>query len=430
MKSIIIPLIATFGTLTVASCQNATHQPKPENITQSDTIKTKVDSLVLPEPYATPAVAKYSKTIGWPADKTPIALDGFTVTKFADGLDNPRNIYVADNGDVFVAESNGQKGWHALLPGQKPSADRITRFSNFKNGVPMEKSIYLQHLSQPFGMLIIGNKFYVGNSDGVVVYPYDPAASSINVEGKKIVSLPTGGHWTRNIISNANGDKIFISVGSSSNIAEKGMEREAGRACILEINTDGSGEKIYASGLRNPVGMGWAPGTQTLWTAVNERDNLGDELVPDYLTSVKKDGFYGWPYSYWGQHKDPRLEDKQRPDLVNKAITPDVSLGSHTASLGLAFYTGKSFPEKYDGGVFIAQHGSWNRSVFAGYKVVFIPFKNGKPGGKPEDFLTGFIADESKSQVYGRPVEVAILKDGSLLLADDEGNTIWRIAAK
>ena len=257
-----------------------------------------------------------------------------------------------------------------------------------------------------------------------------PKVTNNNSVGKVIVSLPTGRHWTRNIVSNPAGNKIYIAVGSASNVAEDGMDKEVRRACILEINPDGSGEKLYASGLRNPVGMDWAPGTNTLWTSVNERDELGDDLVPDYLTSVQEGGFYGWPYSYFGKNEDPRIkDDMKRPDLVAKAIVPEVALGSHTSSLGLVFYDGNMFPQEYRNGAFIGQHGSWNRSRLAGYKVVFVPFANGKPSGKPRDFLTGFIANEEKSEVYGRPVGLAVLKDGSLLLADDGGNKVCRITS-
>jgi glucose/arabinose dehydrogenase len=250
-------------------------------------------------------------------------------------------------------------------------------------------------------------------------------------KGENIMELPANGgnqHWTRNLLTNADGSKIYIGVGSVDNIGDNGKDVHPQRACIIEINPDGTGSRVYASGLRNPVGLGWAPGTNTLWTTVNERDELGDDLVPDYLTSVREEGFYGWPWSYWGQHEDPRMEVK-RPDLVAKAIVPDVSLGAHTASLGLLFYTGSSFPQKYQGGVFIAQHGSWNRSVLAGYKVVFVPFKNGKPSGPASDFLTGFKKSETEEkEVYGRPVGVAMLGDGSLLITDDVNDRIWRVS--
>jgi len=398
----------------------------------------------LPAPYATKSVQNFSKVIGWPEGKTPIAPVGFTVTMFADGLDNPRWIYVGSNGDIFVAESNtilkGIKKLGAKLSRKIKtqnygrSADRITLFRDAnKDGVYESRHVFAKNLNQPLGMLILNSSFYVANTDGLLQFDYKGGDTTLNGNGKKIVSLPAGGynnHWTRNIIASKKGDKIFISVGSASNIAEHGMKRESRRANILEINPDGSGEKIYASGLRNPVGMDWAPGTEILWTAVNERDGLGDGLVPDYITGVKEGGFYGWPYSYLGQHEDPRMRFANEKELIKKAIVPDVSLGSHTASLGLAFYTKRAFPSKYHNGAFVAQHGSWNRSELAGYKVVFVPFANGRPSGKPEDFLTGFIADASKSEVHGRPVCVAILDDGAMLVTDDVSNTIWRINYK
>ena len=404
--------------LCIASCKESQKEKQESNTTTADTVQTGVQQVNLPEPYATESATNMSKVIGWPEGKMPTAPSGFIVTKFADSLDNPRWIYVADNGDIFVAESNKEK-----------SANRITIFKDDnKDGIPESKSVFLKGLNMPFGMYQHGNYFYVANTDAVVRYDYTLGAATITTAGKKIMSLPAGPrHWTRNIIGNEDGSKLYVAVGSSSNVAEKGMDKEIRRACILEVNADGTGEKIYASGIRNPVGMAWAPGTSTLWTTVNERDELGDDLVPDYLTGVKEGGFYGWPYSYFGAHADPRLKDSAKSDLINSAIVPDYSLNSHTASLGLAFYSG-NFPEKYKGGAFIGQHGSWNRSVFAGYKVVFVPFKNGKPAGAMEDFLTGFIADESKKEVYGRPVGVAVLKDGSLLVADDAGNKIWRVS--
>jgi glucose/arabinose dehydrogenase len=280
-------------------------------------------------------------------------------------------------------------------------------------------------------MLVTGKWLYVANTNALVRYPYISGQTRITGRPVKITDLPAGKHnrhWTRNIITNADTSKIYITVGSGSNVAESGIANELLRANILEINPDGSDLRIYASGLRNPTGMGWAPGTKTLWTVVNERDELGDELVPDYFTSVKPGGFYGWPYSYFGQHLDPRVKELQ-PELVNKTIVPDVKLGCHTATLGLAFYTGRLFPEKYHGGAFLAQHGSWNRSVLAGYKVIFIPFTNGKPSGNPEDFLTGFIANLEKNEVRGRPVGIIQLPDGSLLVTDDVTNIIWRVRA-
>jgi len=383
-----------------------------------DSVQTQVASLVLPPPYATESVRNEGKTIGWEDGQMPTAPAGFKVEKFAAGLEHPRWIYQAPNGDVFVAESN-----------TKNSADRI---SLFRAGNPAAKTVFLEDLDQPFGMLVLDNHFYVANTGGLLRFPYQASQAKMTAKGEKILDLPAGGynsHWTRNLLASPDGSKIYVSVGSASNVAEHGMDEEKRRANILVVNPDGSGEEIYASGLRNPVGMGWAPGTGTLWTAVNERDKLGDELVPDYLTSVKKGGFYGWPYSYFGDNVDPRRKG-EAPEMVEKAIVPDVPLGSHTASLGLAFYDKDKFPAKYRGGAFIGQHGSWNRSQLVGYKVVFVPFKNGKPSGKMEDFLTGFIADAADSKVYGRPVGVTVLADGSMLVADDDAGTIWRVSAE
>ena len=430
----------------VAACESSQNNQIRKDVSPGkiDTVTSQKKFTVrLPEPYATRSVTNYSDVIGWSGNKTPVAPQGFTVTKFADGLDNPRWIYVGPNGDIFIAESNTEVGGikkvvtevtgKAKSQNLGKSANRITilRDAN-KDGIPEVRQTFLTGLNQPFGMLIIGNKFYVANTDGIVVYPYQIGETQIKEAGKKILPLPAGGynnHWTRNIITNKDSSKIFVTVGSGSNVGEHGMDHEQGRACILEINPDGSGKVTYASGLRNPQGMGWAPGTNTLWTSVNERDELGDELVPDYITSVRKDGFYGWPYSYFGQHIDPRVKE-QRPDLVQKAIVPDVPVGAHTASLGLAFDERDQMPGKYKGGAFIGQHGSWNASKLTGYDVAFVPFKNGEPAAGMEPFLTGFIADSSGKKVYGRPVGVAFSKDGALLVADDASNTIWRVSHK
>ncbi|MDF2438388.1 MAG: sorbosone dehydrogenase family protein [Bacteroidota bacterium] len=396
----------------------------------------------LPAPYATKSSTNFCNVIGW-KDAKPKAPEGLSVDVYSDGFENPRWTYVTPNGDVLVAESNSNHNFveqvGATVMGAaksnnlKHSADRITLLrDNDNDGKPDEKHTFLENLNQPFGMLVIGKWLYIGNTNAVIRFPYTPGETKISASAEKIVDLPAGEHnrhWTRNIITNADSSKIYIAVGSGSNVAEFGIENELLRANILEMNLDGSGLKVYASGLRNPVGMAWAPGTKTLWTAVNERDELGDELVPDYLTSVKPGGFYGWPYSYYGQHLDPRVKE-MKPDLVKKAIVPDFSLGPHTASLGLAFYTAKAFPKKYHDGAFIAQHGSWNRSTLSGYKVIFVPFKNGKPSGKAEDFLSGFISDLKKNEVHGRPVGITILRDGSMLVTDDVTNTIWRVSAK
>lgn len=413
---------------TMAGCNSP--QNNAENSTgttynpDADTVKTETNaSLNLPAPDTTDSNEKYSKTIGWPAGKTPTAPAGFTVTRFATDLKHPRHIYVAPNNDIFVAESDDKE----------KSANRITLLRDKDNdGQPETREIFMTGLNQPFGMLVLNDYFYVGNTDALVRYPYKTGQTKLAANGEKILSLPAGGynhHWTRNLLPNADGSKIYVSVGSASNVGEYGMDEEKRRANILEINPDGSGERIYASGTRNPVGMDWAPGTNMLWAAVNERDELGDELVPYYITSIKQGAFYGWPFSYYGQNIDPRRVG-ERSDLVQQAIVPDVPMGAHTASLGLAFYDGNTFPDKYKNGAFVGQHGSWNRSNFSGYKVAFVPFSSGQPTGKPEDFLIGFIADASQSEVYGRPVGIAVLPDGSLLVADDEGNTIWRITAQ
>ena len=404
---------------------------------QTTKVKTAVEEVILPEPFATASVRNNSKTIGWSGGKTPVAPSGFTVTKFADSLDNPRWMYVAPNGDIFVSEANTvsdgfkKTGIESNSRNTSKNCVLLLRDAN-QDGVPEIKQIFLSGLNRPFGMLILGNKFYVANTDGLWMYPYQTGQTEMTAQGTKILDLPAGGynnHWTRNLLASRDGKKIYVTVGSGSNVAEHGIENEKRRADILEINPDGSGERIYAGGLRNPIGLAWAPGTNILWTAVNERDELGDELVPDYTTSVKENGFYGWPYAYFGTHEDPRRKG-ERPDLVSKTIVPDVSLGSHTASLGIAFNEKNYFNSNYNGGLFIAQHGSWNRSELTGYKVVFVPFKNGKPTGPMQDFLTGFIADNATSKVYGRPVGVVFLTDGSLLVTDDAGNTIWRVTYK
>ncbi len=417
--------------LLAVGCDPNNDSSKTNTGDTSDTSTSTADSLAgygikvdsLPAPYKTESVGKgyEGEVIGWPEGKTPQAPEGFEVTKFASDLEHPRWIYQAPNGDIFVAESN-----------TKNSANRITLIRDENNdGTPDMKEVFLKDLNQPFGMLVLNGYFYVANTDAVLRFPYEEGQTKMEGEGEKILDLPAGGynnHWTRNLIANADGSKIYVSVGSASNVGEHGMAEEERRADILEINPDGSGERIYASGLRNPVGMDWAPDTNTLWTAVNERDGLGDNLVPDYITSVEEGGFYGWPYAYFGDHADPRLEGKA-PELVEKAIVPDVAVGPHTASLGLAFYDKETFPAKYRGGAFVAQHGSWNRSVLNGYAVLFVPFENGKPTGQPENFLTGFIADLGKKEVYGRPVCVRVLEDGTMLLADDDSGTIWRISA-
>ncbi|RZA23922.1 MAG: sorbosone dehydrogenase family protein [Proteobacteria bacterium] len=396
----------------------------------------------LPLPDVNHKAVKIAEVAGWKDGEMPKVPEGFEVKRFADSLDNPRWVYTLPNGDVLVAESNSvakiAKGQEKVEDPKKAarrgtSANRITLLRDKDGDGKAElRETFLGNLNQPLGMLLVKSDFYVANTDSIWKYTYSKDATKIEGKGQKILDLTAGGynnHWTRNIILSDDGKKIYISVGSSSNVAEHGIEEEKNRANILEINLDGSGLRVLASGLRNPVGMDIDPVSKKLWTAVNERDNLGDDLVPDYITSVKDGGFYGWPYSYFGQNEDPRLKG-QNPKLVASAIVPDLAVGSHTASLGLAFQKSKNFPAKYQGGVFIGQHGSWNRSAFSGYKVTFVPFKDGKPSGEMEDFVTGFIKDEAKPSVYGRPVGVAFTSAGNLLVADDAGDSIWQVSPR
>lgn len=419
-------LYAAVGLLLLSACKNEKTVPDAEKEEIADTgittVQTAVGPLDLVAPFSSESVSKNSKVIGWPEGKTPVAPEGFTVKRFADSLKHPRWTYIAPNRDIFVAEAN-----------TRDSANQITLLRDTDQDGDVDKRfVFKEGLNQNFGMLVVNNYFYIANTDGLYRFPYKEGQTKLEGEGEKIVELSASGynnHWTRNIITNAAKDKIYISVGSASNVGDQGMEKEERRANILEVNLDGSGEIVYASGLRNPVGMDWNPVTGDLWTAVNERDELGNNLVPDYATSVQKGGWYGWPYSYYGQIKDPRWADDPHQDLVDKAIMPDVPLGPHTASLGFTFYTADTFPAKYKNGAFVGQHGSWNRDPFSGYKVVFIPFENGKPQ-PAEDFLTGFIPDANGDEVYGRPVATTVTPDGSLLVNDDDSGIIWKISAK
>jgi glucose/arabinose dehydrogenase len=379
--------------------------------------------------------------IGWPAGATPHAAPGFEVKAFARDLAHPRWLYVLPNGDVLVAEASappqpGQTGvaaWVMKLVmkwvgADVPSANRITLLRDTDgDGVAETRSAFLTGLNSPFGMALIGSDFYVANTDAVVRFPYQEGATEIAAQGVKVADLPAGPvnyHWTKNIVASRDGSRLFAAIGSNSNAGENGMAAEEGRAAIVEIDPKTGETRPFATGLRNPVGLAWQPDTGALWVAVNERDELGSDLVPDYMTAVKEGGFYGWPYSYFGQHLDPRVSP-HRPELVAKALVADYALGAHTASLGLAFYDGALLPKRYFGGAFIGQHGSWNRTPRSGYKVVFIPFEGGRPSGPPEDILTGFLNEAGEAQ--GRPVGVAVDKSGALLVADDVGNTVWRV---
>jgi glucose/arabinose dehydrogenase len=413
--------IVPLGYLGLSSLEHGMAQGTPQSGGASKAEYGPGAEVDLAAPFATESVRNRSQVIGWPAGRTPTAPSGFRVSLFVGDLVSPRQIVVLPNGDILVAQS--PRGGN---PAATPGSHRITLFRDRDgDGEPEFREDFLTGLRQPHGMALAGEYFYVGNTDAVVRYRYQPGQSKISAPGEKILDLPAGGHYTRNVIANAGGTKLYVAVGSRSNVDESGEDaKDPRRAAILEINPDGSSMRVFASGLRNPVGMDWEPVSGMLWTVVNERDALGDMLVPDYATSVKDGAFYGWPYSYYGQNEDPRKKG-QRPDLVAKAIPPDFALGAHTASLGIIFYTAAQFPAKYRGGAFIGQHGSWNRSHFVGYRVAYLPFREGKPAGPLEEFLTGFI--HSDSEVYGRPVGVAVTQDGSLLVADDEANKVWHV---
>jgi glucose/arabinose dehydrogenase len=382
---------------------------------------------------------------GWPPGMKPAPAAGLAVNAFASGLAHPRWVYTLPNGDVLVAESNAperpeegkgvkakvMKKVMAKAGAAVPSANRITLLRDKDgDGIAELKSVFLDELNSPFGMTLIGNDLYVANTDSVMKFAYAAGATRVQTPGTKLTDLPGGPrnhHWTKNIIANADGTKLYATVGSNSNVAEHGMAEEEGRAAIWEIDVASGEKKLFATGLRNPNGMAWEPRTGMLWTVANERDELGDDLVPDYLTSVKQGAFYGWPYSYYGQHVDERVEPP-RPDLVAKAVAPDYALGAHVAALGLVYAGAASLPARLTNGMFIGQHGSWNREVPAGYKVVFVPFADGRPNGAPLDVLTGFVSN--KGEAFGRPVGVALDKHGALLVADDVGNTIWRVVGQ
>ena len=411
--------------------------PYPPGFGPSPTLPAPTQSLI---PTVDIAPAK-----GWAQGATPIAASGFKVAAFAAGLEHPRWLYVLPNGDVLVAETNapprpddgkGVKG-AAMKQVQKkagagvasPNRISLLRDTN-KDGVADTRTKFIEGLNSPFGMALVGNDLYVANTDAVVRFDYKSGATALKGSGERKFDLPGGSinhHWTKNIIASRDGKKLYATSGSNSNVAERGIENEAQRAAILELDIATGQSRVFASGLRNPNGLAWNGATGALWTAVNERDELGDDLVPDYITSVRDGGFYGWPYSYYGQHVDERVKP-QRPELVAKAIAPDYALGAHTASLGLTFYDGTTLPARFRGGAFVGQHGSWNRKAKSGYKVIFVPFANGMPSGPPEDVLNGFLNKEGEAN--GRPVGVVVDKTGALLVADDVGNTIWRVTAK
>jgi glucose/arabinose dehydrogenase len=428
-------LIGLILALSLAACGESSQMPEDATVGVAPRIPEPNESII---PTIRIAPAK-----GWANGQTPEAATGFAVNALAGGFDHPRWLYVLPNGDVLVAETNapprpeqgqGIKGFVMKQVMKRagaavPSANRITLLRDADgDGIAEVRSVFLKDLNSPFGMTLIGDNLYVANTDAIVRFPYKEGQTTIAEPGVKVVELPAGPlnhHWTKGLVANRDGTRLYVSVGSNSNVAENGIDKEQRRAAILEFDLETEQVRLFASGLRNPVGMDWEPETNVLWAVVNERDELGSDLVPDYLTSVKEGGFYGWPWSYFGQHVDKRVEPAN-PEMVAKAIVPDYALGNHVAPLGLAFSQGGNLPAPYRSGAFIGEHGSWNRIPRSGYKVVFVPFENGRPSGKPIDVLTGFV--DADGNALGRPVGVAIDKTGALLVADDVGNMVWRVA--
>lgn len=383
--------------------------------------------------------------VGWKQGETPTVAPGLKIEALATDLQHPRSLYTLPNGDILVVESKAPPPPPAKRPkdivmawveawvtsgGKTGASNRITLLHDANgDGVPEAKSVFLDHLNSPFGVALVGNDLYIANTDAIVRYPYTPGQTQMTAPGTPLMPLPGGPidhHWTKSLTASPDGNLLYVGVGSNSNITENGIEAEKNRAAILEVNRANGRWRIFASGLRNPNGLTFEPQSGALWTVVNERDEIGPDLVPDYMTSVKDGGFYGWPYSYYGQHVDPRVQPP-RPDLVEKAIVPDYALSSHVAPLGLTFYTGMALPQAYRGGAFVGEHGSWNRTPLNGYKVVYVPFANGKPSGPTQDVVTGFL--NTSDQARGRPVGLAVDKTGALLIADDVGNTVWRVSA-
>jgi len=428
-------LALTAATLALAGCASSSHVPVSAGTGPHPALPPPDKSLI--------PVTHVVTAASWPEGRTPVAAQGLAVAAFARRLDHPRWLYVLPNGDVLVAETNaperprdnrGIKGWffkhfQKKAGGAVPSPDRITLLRDGDgDGVAETRSVFLSGLHSPFGMVLVGDSLYVADTDAVLRFPYQPGETRITAPGVKVVDLPAGPinhHWTKNVVASPDGSKLYVSVGSNSNAAENGIAAEEGRAAVWEVDPATGRHRVFASGLRNPVGMAWEPESGALWVAVNERDELGNDLVPDYMTALRDGGFYGWPYSYFGGHVDTRAKPP-RPDLVAKALVPDYALGPHTASLGLASSKGASLPSPFCPGMFVGQHGSWNRRPRSGYKVVFVPFTGGTPSGQPLDVLTGFVDDQGHAM--GRPVGVAVDRRGALLVADDVGDAVWRVS--
>jgi len=434
MRTAQIPAVLGLAFFGVLGCAEQSRLPINADVGPQPTLPEPTTALV-------PTV-KIAPAKGWPDGVRPTPAAGLAVKAFATGFDHPRWLYVLPNGDVLVAETTapprpedgkGVKGWAMKYFRQRagatpPSANRITLLRDTDgDGVADVRTVFLENLNSPFGMVLVEHDLYVANTDALVRFPYTSGATRIAESGTKVADLPGGPlnhHWTKNVIASRDGSRLYVTVGSNSNVAENGIDKETDRAAILEIDLAKGTRQLFASGLRNPNGLGWEPKTGVLWTVVNERDELGSDLVPDYLTAVKQGGFYGWPYSYYGKRVDTRVSPP-RPDLVAKAIVPDYALGAHVAALGLTFYEGSLLPQRYAGGAFVGQHGSWNRRPLSGYKVVFVRFEGGRPVGLPEDVLTGFVDADGKA--LGRPVGVAVDRAGALLVADDVGNVVWRV---
>ena len=430
-----IAVIASLATATAACTGNST-MPPAQGYGSNPTLPSPSTPLI---PTVNTADAK-----GWPAGGKPVPASGLAVNAFAVGLDHPRWLYTLPNGDVLVAETDappkpddakGIRGWamkHIMKNAGSgvPSPNRISLLRDTDgDGVAETKTVLLSGLNSPFGMALVGDSLFVADTDALLRFPYHEGDTHIDAKGERVTDLPAGTinhHWTKNVIASPDGAHLYVTVGSNSNVAENGLDAEKGRAAIWEVDAAAHTKRPYATGLRNPNGMGWEPQSQTLWVAVNERDELGNDLVPDYITSVKDGGFYGWPFSYYGAHVDDRV-DPQDPAKVATAIVPDYAMGSHTASLGLTFYASGRLPAQYDGGAFVGQHGSWNRKPAAGYRVVFVPFRDGRPAGEPQEVLGGFL--DASGDAQGRPVGVAIDKPGDLLVADDVGGRVWRVTA-
>jgi glucose/arabinose dehydrogenase len=437
MKSLVLSAAA----LTLAGCGSTQRIDPSQQVGPNPVLPEPSEELI--------AAVGVPKVVGWKAGETPSVPPGFRIEALATGLANPRNLLALPNGDTLVVESDrvgsepvdrpkdpirdfimslAHGGGGKETSGSAGKPQRVTLLRDADGDGKAEfKSVLVDHLNSPFGIAVVGNDLYVANTDAIIRYPFTPGETTITARGQRVIELPGGlidHHWTKSLTASPDGSRLYAGVGSNSNVQERGPEAETNRAAVWEIDPKTGAYRVFASGLRNPNGLTFYPGSNTLWTVVNERDELGPNLVPDYMTSVREGAFYGWPYSYYGQHIDARVRP-QRPDLVAKAIPPDYALSSHVAALGLAFYTGSSFPAMFRGGAFVGEHGSWNRNELNGYRVVFIRFANGRPVGRPYNFVTRFV--DANGKAHGRPVGVAIDRTGALLVADDVGNTVWRV---